>query len=257
MIDQQQRAKDFHALHVPGKPLVLFNIWDPGSAKAVASGGARAIATGSWSVAAAAGFRDGEQLPLDWALDNLSRIVRVTHLPVTIDIESGYGQTAEEVGRTIERTIAAGAIGCNIEDSFVESGQLRDMAEQRERIRGARRAADQSGVAYFINARSDVFFQKPAEAHDQAMLDEAIVRAREYAKAGANGFFAPGLVSRALIAQLASASPLPLNIMVSDKTPSLAELAAAGVARVSHGPGPYLKAMKRLEELAQAIYSSP
>jgi 2-methylisocitrate lyase-like PEP mutase family enzyme len=159
MTEANKKADDFRALHVPGRPFVLFNIWDAGTAKAVAVSGARAIATGSWSVAAANGFRDGEDVPLDLAIDNLARIVRATTLPVTIDIESGYGKTADAAGRTIARTIEAGAIGCNLEDSFPENGKLRDIAEQAERIRQARLAADAAGLRYFINARTDVFFQ--------------------------------------------------------------------------------------------------
>jgi 2-methylisocitrate lyase-like PEP mutase family enzyme len=252
MVDANRKADDFHALHVPGRPFVLFNVWDAGTAKAVAASGARAIATGSWSVAAANGFSDGEDVPIDFAIDNLARIARATALPVTVDIESGYGRTADAVGRTIVRTIEAGAIGCNLEDSFPESGKLRDIAEQAERIRQARRAADAAGLRYFINARTDVFFQEPAEGNDEAMLAAAIERARAYADAGADGLFAPGLADQAMMARLVHASPLPVNIMVDDRTPGLDVLADAGVARVSHGPRPYVAAMKALEELARA-----
>ncbi|MFL5183823.1 MAG: isocitrate lyase/phosphoenolpyruvate mutase family protein, partial [Microvirga sp.] len=117
MSDQMTKAQTFKALHVPGDPIILFNAWDAGSAKAVAASGAKAIATGSWSVAAAHGFEDGEHMPLDIALANLERIVAATDLPVTIDLESGYGTTAEEVGATVARALQAGAIGCNLEDS--------------------------------------------------------------------------------------------------------------------------------------------
>jgi 2-methylisocitrate lyase-like PEP mutase family enzyme len=252
MSDLRKKADDFRVLHVPGRPLVLFNIWDAGTAKAVTAAGASAIATGSWSVAAAHGVDDGERLPLDLAIDNLARIARATDLPVTVDIESGYGETADAVERTIMRTIEAGAIGCNLEDSFPKSGKLRDIAEQVERIRHARRAADTTGLRYFINTRTDIFFQGSPEEHDEAMLTAALDRARAYADAGADGLFTPGLVDRAKISRVAAASALPLNIMVSDRTPSLDVLASAGVARVSHGPGPYLMMMKRLEELARA-----
>jgi 2-methylisocitrate lyase-like PEP mutase family enzyme len=252
MTDANRKADDFHALHVPGRPFVLFNIWDAGTAKAVAASGARAIATGSWSVAAANGFSDGEDVPLDLAIDNLARIARATALPVTVDIESGYGRSTDAVGRTIARTIEAGAIGCNLEDSFPESGKLRDIAEQAERIRQARRAADAAGLRYFINARTDVFFQEPTEGNDEAMLAAVIERARAYVDAGADGLFAPGLADQAVMARLAQASPLPVNIMVDDRTPSLDVLADAGVARVSHGPRPYVAMMKALEELARA-----
>src|SRR5258708_6285145 len=119
------KAETFRSLHVPGRPFVLFNVWDAGTAKAVASAGAHALATGSWSVAAANGFADGEQLPLDLAIDNLARIVKATDLPVSVDLESGYGKTANEVGQSIARAIQAGAIGCNLEDSFPRDGSLR------------------------------------------------------------------------------------------------------------------------------------
>jgi len=118
MTDQAHKAEQFRALHIPGKPVVLFNIWDAGGAKAVALGGAKAIATGSWSVANANGFADGERIPLALAIDNLRRIVGATQLPVTVDLESGYGDTPEMVGETIALAIEAGAVGCNLEDSF-------------------------------------------------------------------------------------------------------------------------------------------
>lgn len=251
MPELNNKAQAFRALHVRGQPLVLFNIWDPGSAKAVAAAGARAIATGSWSVAAANGFGDGERIPLNLALDNLQRIVAATALPVSVDMESGYGKTAAEVGESIGAAIEAGAVGCNLEDSFPQDGKLRQVAEQAQRIRQARTVADAAGVRYFINARTDVFFQRPPEQHDESMLREAIDRARAFADVGADGIFAPGLIDRALIARLAAAVPLPLNILVDEGTPSLELLADAGVARVSHGPGPYLSAMKMLEQIAR------
>jgi 2-methylisocitrate lyase-like PEP mutase family enzyme len=250
--DQAQKAKQFRTLHVPGKPFVLFNIWDAGSAKAVVAGGVKAIATGSWSVANANGFDDGERLPLALAIDNLRRIVAVTDLPVTIDLESGYGDAPEVVGETVALAIDAGAVGCNLEDSFPSDGKLREINDQCDRLRCARETADAASIRFFINARTDVFFQTPPEQHHSAMLAQAIERARAYAEAGADGLFAPGLADLALVAQLAEASPLPLNIMVGNATPPLRALAEHGVARVSHGPRPYVLAMKALEEAARA-----
>jgi 2-methylisocitrate lyase-like PEP mutase family enzyme len=248
MVDQNRKAAQFRALHIPGKPLVLFNIWDVGSAKAVAAGGATAIATSSWSVANANGFADGERIPLSMAIENLRRIVAATDLPVTIDLESGYGDTAEIVGETIGLSINAGAVGCNLEDSFPANGKLRELNDQVARIRRARQTADAICTGFFINARTDVFFQRPPEQHDEPMLVEAIARAHAYAEAGADGLFAPGLANIALIARLAKASPLPLNIMIGDATPPLPALAENGVARVSYGPRPYLAAMKSVED---------
>lgn len=252
MDDQKHKAQRFRALHIPGKPLVLFNVWDAGSAKAVTAGGALAIATGSWSVAHAYGFGDGERLPLAIAIDNLRRIVGSTSLPVTIDLESGYGDSPDKVGNTIGRAIDAGAVGCNLEDSFPADGTLRTTADQAARIRKARQVAAAATIDFFINARTDIFFQGPADQHDDAGVAKAVERARAYADAGADGLFAPGLSNPTLIARLAAASPLPLNIMVDDATPPLRQLAEHGVARVSHGPRPYLMAMTALEQAARA-----
>jgi len=257
MSDQAGRAEQFRTLHVPGKPLVLFNIWDAGGARAVAAAGVKAIATGSWSVANANGFADGERLPRTLAIDNLRRIVGVTDLPVTVDLESGYGDAPSVVGQTVRLAIDAGAVGCNLEDSFPANGTLRETIEQGDRIRRARQIADAAHIRFFINARTDVFFQRPPEQHDETMLIEAIERARAYATAGADGLFAPGLVDITLIARLAAASSLPLNIMVGDATPPLRALAAQGVARVSHGPGPYLLAMRALAEAARTASGDP
>jgi 2-methylisocitrate lyase-like PEP mutase family enzyme len=254
MSNQIEKANQFRALHVRGQPLQLLNVWDAGSAKAIAAGGAAAIATGSWSVAAAYGYADGEKLPFDLAIDNLRRIVAAVDLPVTIDIESGYGGTADAVAASVRRTIEAGAIGCNLEDSFPENGTLRAIDEQMQRIRAARKVADSLQIPYFINARTDVFFQ-PGVKHDEAAVDAANARALAYADAGADGLFAPGLADEALIARLAAASPLPLNIMASATTPPPDRLAKCGVARISHGPGPYRQAMKMLEEMARGAYS--
>src|SRR5262245_54193017 len=142
MSDQARKAQQFRELHVPGTPLVLFNVWDAGSARSVTAAGARAIATSSWSVAHANGCAAGEQLPLVLAIENLRRIVGVTDLPVTVDLESGYGEAAEAVSRSIALAIEAGAVGCNLEDSVPADGQLRTAADQSGRIHSARQAAD-------------------------------------------------------------------------------------------------------------------
>src|SRR5262245_59254481 len=152
MSAKNAKAQAFRSLHVPGTPFVLFNVWDAGSAKVVAGAGARAIGTGSWSVATANGFEDGEVLPLDFAIDNLARIVRVTELPVTIDLESGYGETTEHVARCVARAIAAGAVGCNLEDSYPSDGSLRPVDEHVRRIASARKAADDADIEFFLNA---------------------------------------------------------------------------------------------------------
>ena len=249
---RREAAHRFHALHVRGQPLVLFNAWDAGSARAVESAGARAIAPGSWSVAAANGFEDGERLPLPFAMDNLRRIVAAVALPVTIDLESGYGDAPEAVAATVAAALDAGAVGCNLEDSVPADGRLRPVAEQVARLAAARRAAEAAGVGFFINARTDVFFQKPAAQHDAAMVDAALQRGRAYAEAGASGLFVPGLVDGALIARVVEGAPLPVNVMAMPGAPARARLAELGGARLSHRPGPDRRAMQWLAEAAKA-----
>jgi 2-methylisocitrate lyase-like PEP mutase family enzyme len=247
MNDYLRKADQFRGLHRCGVPLVLFNIWDAGSAKAIQASGAKALGTSSWSVANANGFPDGERMPRALLLSNLTRIVDAVELPVTVDLESGYGATPDEVGKTVGLAREAGAVGCNLEDSDPATGSVRDISICVARLRAARQAA---GPGFFINARCDIFFEPSAPAHE-ALVETALERARAYRDAGADGFFVPGLTDIALIAQMAEAVPLPLNIMVSSQTPPLAGLAAHGVARVSHGPGPYLIAMKAVEEAAR------
>jgi len=250
MTDQVTKATTFKALHVPGRPIILFNVWDAGSAKAVAASGAKALGTGSWSVAAAHGFDDGEYMPFDLAIANLERIVAATDLPVTIDLESGYGADPDQVGATIARAVQAGAIGYNIEDGLREA-TLREASDQAARLKGAKGAAERLGVSAFLNARTDVFLIASADQHE-SLVSEALERGRVYADAGADGFFVPGLADERLIARVVEGSPLPVNIMASARTPEAARLAELGVARISHGPGPYRMAMKALEDAARA-----
>ncbi|MBF9194496.1 isocitrate lyase/PEP mutase family protein [Microvirga terrestris] len=250
MSDQVTKAQKFKTLHVPGHPIILFNIWDAGTAKAVAASGAKALATGSWSVAAAHGFEDGEHMPFDLALANLERITAAMELPVTIDLESGYSVTPDGVGMTVARALEAGAIGCNLEDSARETGPLRTISEQAARLKGARHAADRLGIPAFLNARTDVFLIAPADTHE-GLVAEALERARAYADAGADGFFVPGLVNEALIARVVEGSSLPVNVMFNTAMPPAARLAELGVARISHGPGPYRMMMKALESAAR------
>src|SRR6202041_146615 len=196
----KEKVEQFRKLHVPGEPLVLYNIWDPGSAQAVAQAGAKALATSSWAVAEASGYSDGENTPLAFAIDNLRRIVESTELPVTVDLESGYGDRPKKVGETIALAIDAGAVGCNLEDSLPSNGILRETSDQATRIQSSRHAAEAAGVYFFINASTDIFLHEPPEQHPAAMIAEALERAQAYADAGADGLFVPGLADIALIA---------------------------------------------------------
>lgn len=251
MTSQSSRAHEFHRLHVPGDPLVIFNAWDCGSARAVAAAGARAIGTGSWSVAAAHGFPDGEKLPLELAIANLERIVRAVDLPVSIDLEAGYGARPEDVDRSVTRAVRAGAVGINLEDGLADETGIYGIYDQVARIRAARAAADRMAVPLFINARTDFFLQASAEAHDAGLVLAASERAAAYANAGASGLFVPGIFKPDQIRDVCAAATLPVNVMMMASLPPPAELARLGVARISHGPGPYRDAMKFIEQAAR------
>lgn len=252
MTTQAEKAALFTALHARGNPLILFNIWDAGSAKAIQASGASALATGSWSVAAAHGVADGQDLALELALANLERIVQSVDLPVTIDFEGGYGETPDEVAAAVRRALLAGAVGINFEDQVMGGSGRHPIEAQQARIRAIRAMAEAEGVPLFINARTDVFLQAPAAEHNDTLLAEAIERATAYAEAGGSGFFAPGLADAAMIERLCAASPLPVNIMASPATPPTKILADAGVARISHGPFPYRQMMQALTDAGRA-----
>ena len=241
----------FHDLHIPGNPLVLFNIWDAGSAKAVAGAGAKAIATGSYGVAEAQGMKDGETFPLDAALLNLTRILNVTELPVTIDMESGYGDDPAQVGASVAAAREAGAAGINIEDRMPGVAELLPIATQAARIA----AAAASGL--FVNARCDVFRGRPAEEHGPALVALALERANAYADAGASGLFIPFTTGRSCIAAICEGSPLPVNIIWTPAAnggfSGSEELAGLGVARISHGHRPWAAAMSWLTDAARTV----
>jgi 2-methylisocitrate lyase-like PEP mutase family enzyme len=246
-----EKHRLFARLHVPGEPVVLYNAWDAGSAKAVAEAGAKAIATGSASVAAAHGFHDAEALPLDLALANAERVVRAVELPVTIDFEGAYAVDPAGAAANVARLKATGAVGCNFEDQAIGGAGLHSVETQTARLRAIRAAV---GADFFLNARTDLFLKAKPETHDAAMVEAALERARAYADAGASGFFAPGLADLGLLARLCAASPLPVNFMAFPGAPAAPDVAAAGVARISHGPFPYRLAMKALKQAAEGIY---
>jgi 2-methylisocitrate lyase-like PEP mutase family enzyme len=248
MTAQAEKAQKFADLHVKGDPLIIFNAWDAGTAAAVTEVGAKAVATGSYAVALANGYADGENVPLKFVLKNLERIVATVELPVSLDFEGGYAIEPEPLGKNIEQVIKAGAIGINFEDRVVNGEGLYPIDQQCERIRAIRQASDASGIPLFINARADVVLPLPTDQHTASHLDQLIERARAYAEAGASGFFAPGLVNPDLIGKLCEASPLPVNILFWPGVPSSKELASLGVARISYGGGTYRTAMGAFKE---------
>jgi 2-methylisocitrate lyase-like PEP mutase family enzyme len=233
--------------------LVLFNIWDAGSAVAVTGAGARALATGSWSVAAAMGFEDGEKVPRDLAIANLERIARSVDLPVTVDLEGAYAGPPGIAAETASLAIEAGAVGCNFEDSVVGNEEIHPVERQRECIAAMRDAAERKSIPLFINARIDCFLLNDRANH-HLHLEAALDRAHAYADAGASGIFLPGLVDETLIARACAGIPLPVNILAIPGAPAARSLARLGVARISYGAAPYRHLMHVLHEAAQKAF---
>jgi 2-methylisocitrate lyase-like PEP mutase family enzyme len=239
MTTQHELAVRFRSLHDPAAPLALANAWDAASALIVAASGAAAIATSSAGVAWSLGAADGNRVERDEALALLARItgaVAGLGLPVTADIESGFGATPDAVADTVARVLASGAVGVNIEDTDPEpepDRPLRPTGEQAERLAAARAAADRAGIPLYLNARVDVFLRSAGEPSGRTA--EALARARAYLAAGASGVFVPGVADPALIGELAAGIDAPLNILAGPGSPSVAELGGLGVARVSLG----------------------
>jgi len=241
------RFQTFAALHVPGDPVVLYNIWDVGSAQAVVRAGAKALATGSHPVADAQGFADGQDVPIDFALANAKRIVDAVELPLSVDFEGAYAVDPEEVGRNLLRLAGTGAVGCNFEDQVIGGEGLHSLALQCRRIEAGRSAV---GEAFFINARTDLFLK--VQEHDSALVDQAIERGKAFADSGASGFFVPRLSDPRQVERVVRSVPLPLNLIAFPGAPPKADWASAGVARISHGPFPHRALMAQLEQAARA-----
>jgi 2-methylisocitrate lyase-like PEP mutase family enzyme len=225
-------AARFRALHT-SPALRLPNCWDAASAAVITAAGAPAIATTSAGIAWSLGRPDGDALDRDAAVDAIARIVRVVDVPVTADIESGFGATPKDVAETLAAVAEAGAVGVNIEDTTAEApGSLRAVADQAERLAAAREGA---GPDLFINARIDMYLAGIGEESER--FDATVARAEAYAQAGADGIFVPGVTDPAVIAALVEAIRLPLNVMAGPGALAPSELDRLGVARISLGPG--------------------
>lgn len=256
MTDQTTRAESFASLHKKGDPVILYNIWDAGSAAAVKDAGAKAIATGSAPVAMAQGFSDGQNVPMEFALENAGRIVEAVDLPVTLDFEGGYAVSPADIAVNAQQALATGIIGFNFEDQVVGTKDFYDTETQAARIAGLREGCTVAGVPAFINARTDIFLKAHPDTHDEAMLEDAMARAQAYADAGASGFFAPGLKNEDMIGRLCDATDLPVNIIALPGTPDTPTLAKLGVARISYGPVPYRQMIEWLQSKARDALSS-
>lgn len=248
MASLAEKAERLGALHTGARPLLLPNAWDAASARVLSDAGFSAIATSSSAVAASLGHADHEAAPAAEMLAALARITRVTELPVTADLESGYGMAPSEI---VERTLEAGAAGCNLEDSDHRGGGLVDPGLHAERLAEVRAAADVSGVHLVVNARVDVYVRElgsPAER-----LAEALRRGQRYLEAGADCVFPILVREEDDIAALVRGVGGPVNVLYVPGMPSLARLAELGVARVSFGGGLHRATQGLLERLAARI----
>jgi 2-methylisocitrate lyase-like PEP mutase family enzyme len=242
------KFESFAALHVPGDPVILYKIWDVGSAQAVVKAGAKALATGSHPVGDASGFGDGQQVPIDFAFANARRIAEaIDPLPLTVDFEGAYSTDPKQAGDNVALLARTGAVGCNFEDQVIGGEGVHPLDAQVRRIEAIRRAV---GNEFFINARTDLVLK--AQSHDDPLIDQVIERGKAFADAGASGFFVPRLADSSQVERVVREVPLPLNLIAFPGAPPKAEWAAAGVARISHGPFPHRALMAQLEEAARA-----
>jgi len=243
MASQQKRAAAFRRLHQGSKILLLANCWDAGSARLTESLGARAVATTSAGVAWALGYPDGDKLPLDLLVTAVERITRAVALPLSVDMEGGYGKTPKAVGAAVGRIIAAGAVGMNIEDGSGSPDLL------CRKIAQVKQTAKRKRVDFFVNARTDIYLR--GLVPEAKRVAETLARAKRYRDAGADGLFVPGLTDPAAIRTIASEAGLPLNLLAWQGLAPAAELEKLGVRRLSAGSGIAEAAWGRAAKLAK------
>lgn len=250
---QQELAARFRGLHArdADRLLVLPNAWDAVSARLVEAAGASAIATTSAGIAWAFGYADGQRIPREQMLAMVAVIARAVELPVSADVESGYGTgRPEDVAETVRGVVAAGAVGVNLEDAPGRDGaSVLEPEQHAERIVAAREAARAAGVDVFINARTDTYVKKLG-ASEEERFAETVRRAECYLAAGADGIFVPLVPDGATIGRLAAAIPAPLNVIAGPGLPTIPELRALGVARASLGPGLARAALAQVRRVA-------
>ncbi|MFI5611074.1 isocitrate lyase/phosphoenolpyruvate mutase family protein [Amycolatopsis sp. NPDC051903] len=247
----QDKAKALRALH--GEPMVVLpNAWDAGSAAVIEHAGAKAVATTSGGVSWALGRGDGQKLTRAEMTEAVRRIAAAVSVPVSADVEGGYGPDPADVATTVTEIIGAGAVGVNLEDSRAGTMSLFSADEQAARLKAAREAAVAAGLPdLWINARTDVYLFGVGEPSGR--FDDVVTRARAYAEAGVDSIFVPGLIDLAVLRELSAAAPIPVAVMAWPGAPSVSEFAAAGVRRVTVGTalaqGAYAVALRAAQEM--------
>jgi 2-methylisocitrate lyase-like PEP mutase family enzyme len=252
MSDQKTRAKQFTELHKKGDPVIIYNAWDGGSAKAIEDAGARAIATGDHPVGFSHGYtsEDFNEFTFDLYMTTIKDIARVVEVPFSVDISSGEGLILSGLKDRVKMLLKIGVVGINFEDRLDDSSGIKHIEEQVERIKAIRETSEEFGVPLFINARSDIFSTAKSKDEHAGLIDRAVERAKAYKEAGGSGFFVPGLVDIELIKKLCEQSELPVNIIRIPGAPSTKELAEAGVGRISYGPVVQLQMIEWLKKQA-------
>jgi len=248
---QRKRAERFRLLHRPGVPFVLGNAWDVASALVLEDAGFEAVGTSSAGLAASLGRVDAEAVALDELVQVVQRIARAIQVPLSVDVESGFGPRPQDVAVCAAKVLGAGAVGLNLEDALPGSAQLLPLRDAAERIAAARSTADGLGIPAVINARTDVFWRKVGP--EERRLEEALQRLQAYVQAGADSVFVPGAQRRIEIARLAAQAGAPLNLLASQDLPPLGELARLGVARVSLGSAPMRAALTTLRRIGNEL----
>jgi len=246
-----EKARLLRALHQPGNPVVMFNVWDAVSARIVEEAGASALATSSAAIAWLEGFADGQHISRARMLEGVRRVAQAVELPVTADLEAAYGVTIEDAVATAQGAIEAGAVGLNFEDAG-EAGELLDLERQCERIRAMVEVGQRCNVPLVINARTDVFLESIGP-DDEWRLQEAVKRGNAFLEAGAACVFVAGVTDEPTIAALVKDILGPINILANASAPSVARLAQLGVARVSVGGASIAHALAHLRTAASQV----
>ena len=252
MAQEQAKAASFRVLHSGREILLLPNVWDVASARLIEESGFKAAATSSAGIAFSLGYPDGQRISREEMLAVIARIAKAVRIPVTADVEAGYGKTAEDAGRTARAVVEAGAVGMNLEDATGDSPSvLVELPLQLEKIRAVREMASRLRIPLVLNARTDMYLLQigdPAERYD-----ETVRRLSAFREAGADCVFAPGLRDAPTIGRLVADLKCPVNILAGPGSPSVPELSKLGVARVSLGSATMRATVGYLRRIAQEL----
>ena len=251
MSTQSDKAEEFRRLHDRKEVLVLPNAWDVPSARVFEDEGFPAVATSSAGMLVSLGYPDGEGIPPKEFDAAVRRISRVLYVPLSVDVVGGFGDTPEEVARSVRAVIGAGAVGINIEDFVHASKKLLPVEKQKARLRALTRLRESLKVPFVINARTDALRYAPGD--DDAKMKEAIARAEAYRDIGADCVYPMGLTDGASISRFVKALDFPTNVMVRKGLPPVPELKRLGVARVSFGPSASYAAMGLLKRASREV----